>query len=70
MKANIGCADRLIRFIVGAAILGVGYYYRNWWGLVGVLPLTTAFVRFCPAYVPLGINTCGTKADTQAPPPS
>jgi hypothetical protein len=58
MKINIGTVDRIIRFIAGAAILGAGYYYKSWWGLIGFLPLLTAVVRFCPAYLPLGLSTC------------
>ena len=62
MKANLGSLDRLARIILGAGIFAAGYYYKSWWALVGFLPILTAFVRFCPAYVPFGLNTCGTKA--------
>jgi hypothetical protein len=58
MKINIGTADRAIRVIVGLVIIGLGILGRSWWGLIGLLPLLTAAVRFCPAYVPFGISTC------------
>ena len=58
MKANIGTVDRVVRVIVGLAIIGVGIYFRSWWGLIGLAPLLTAMVRFCPAYVPFGLSTC------------
>lgn len=58
MKTNVGSIDRVLRFVVGAAILGVGYYYRSWWSLVGLVPIFTAVFRFCPAYLPFGLNTC------------
>ena len=58
MKTNIGGLDRLVRIIAGLAILGAGYYYKSWWGLIGFVPLLTAAVRFCPAYLPIGLNTC------------
>jgi hypothetical protein len=58
MKPNIGNIDRVIRFVAGAALLATGYYYRNWWGLIGLLPILTALVRFCPAYLPFGLSTC------------
>jgi hypothetical protein len=61
MKTNIGSIDRVLRILLGLGILGAGYYFKSWWALVGLLPLLTAFVRFCPAYVPFGLNTCGTK---------
>jgi hypothetical protein len=63
MKTNIGCIDRVVRIIAGLGILGVGCYYRSWWGLVGLLPILTAVVRFCPAYLPFGLSTCGVKED-------
>lgn len=58
MKPNIGSVDRTLRIIIGLALLGAGYYFKTWWGLVGVVPILTALVRFCPAYLPLGLNTC------------
>lgn len=61
MKTNVGFLDRVIRALIGGAVLGAGYYFKTWWGLVGLVPLLTAFVAFCPAYVPFGLNTCGVK---------
>lgn len=55
---NIGSADRLLRIIIGLAVLGAGYYYHSWWGLVGLVPLFTAIFRVCPAYLPFGLSTC------------
>lgn len=62
MTKNIGTTDRAIRFAVGAllillALTGV----IGAWGWIGVIPLATAFVSFCPAYRLLGMNTCGIK---------
>jgi len=65
MKSNVGGIDRILRFIVGLVILGVGYYNKSWWGLVGLLPLLTATVRFCPAYLPFGLSTCAKPEDKQ-----
>ena len=66
MKVNIGTADRVVRVIAGLAIIGVGIYARSWWGLIGLAPLLTAAIRFCPAYVPFGFSTC--KVATENPP--
>jgi hypothetical protein len=63
MKTNVGSIDRVIRVIAGFAILGAGYYFKSWWGLVGVGPLLTAVFRFCPAYVPFGLSTCARPTD-------
>jgi len=58
MKPNVGGLDRIFRFVVGAAIVLAGLYFKSWWGLIGIIPLATATFRYCPAYGPLGINTC------------
>jgi hypothetical protein len=63
MKANVGSIDRVIRIIAGLAILGAGYYFKSWWGLIGFGPILTGTFRFCPAYLPFGINTCPRPAD-------
>lgn len=60
MKANVGNIDRALRLIIGIVILGLGYHNRSWWGLVGLLPLLTAAIRFCPAYLPFGFSTRAT----------
>jgi hypothetical protein len=63
MKPNVGSIDRTLRFIAGLALLGAGYYFKSWWGLIGIVPLLTATFRFCPAYVPFGLSTCARKSD-------
>ena len=63
MKTNVGGIDRILRFIVGLALLGAGLYFKSWWGLVGLVPILTATFRFCPAYLPFGLNTCGVKPE-------
>ena len=61
MKTNVGSIDRIVRVIAGLAILGAGYYFKSWWGVIGFGPILTAFIGFCPAYLPFGITTCTTK---------
>ena len=63
MKSNVGGIDRILRYIVGLALLGAGLYFKSWWGLVGLLPIITATIRFCPAYLPFGLSTCGVKSE-------
>ncbi len=58
MKPNVGSIDRILRIIVGLAVLGAGYYYKSWFGLIGIVPLLTATFSFCPAYLPFGLSTC------------
>jgi sulfite exporter TauE/SafE len=57
MKRNVGNIDRLIRIVVGIAIIAFGVYYKNWWGAVGIIPIITALIGWCPVYVPFGIST-------------
>ncbi len=58
MKPNVGGFDRILRIVIGLAVLGVGLYFKTWWGLVGLLPLLTAALGWCPAYIPFGLSTC------------
>ena len=66
MKANVGSIDKVVRIIIGLAIIGAGVYLQDqspwggWWGAIGVVPILTAFLSFCPAYTLLGISTCST----------
>jgi hypothetical protein len=57
MKCNLGKTDRIIRGIVGLAIIASGFFYGSWWGAIGILPLSTAFVGFCSLYAPLKLST-------------
>lgn len=61
MTKNVGSTDKTIRLILGVVILALGLYFQSWWGVVGILPLATAFMGVCPAYLPLGISTCKTS---------
>lgn len=58
MKRNMGTADRAIRVVIGVGILAYGAYAGSYWGLIGIVPVLTGFVGFCPAYLPLGLSTC------------
>lgn len=58
MIPNVGGADRIVRVIAGVAIIGAGFYFHSWWGVVGLVPLATATIRWCPAYLPFGFSTC------------
>ncbi|MFA6959663.1 MAG: DUF2892 domain-containing protein [Opitutaceae bacterium] len=58
MKSNIGPLDRGIRILLSLVLFGAGIYFKSAWGLIGLVPLLTAIIRFCPAYLPFGISTC------------
>ncbi|MRV73914.1 DUF2892 domain-containing protein [Duganella sp. FT92W] len=58
MKCNVGWADRLLRGTVGAGLLGATWAGAiGIWGWVGLVPLVTAAIAFCPAYLPFGFST-------------
>ena len=57
MTCNMGKGDRIFRGILGIVILGAGLFFQNWWGLIGLIPLITSIVAWCPAYVPFGLST-------------
>jgi len=57
MTCNMGTGDRIFRGIVGIGVLAAGFYFQTWWGLIGLIPLGTALVRWCPAYLPFGFST-------------
>jgi hypothetical protein len=57
VKTNVGGLDRALRAVAGVVIIAAGIYFKSWWGALGVLPLLTAVVRFCPAYLPFGLST-------------
>ena len=57
MKKNVGNADKMLRIIIGIAVIGAGVYYQSWWGAIGAIPLLTAVMNFCPAYAVIGLST-------------
>lgn len=64
MTANVGGIDRILRIVAGLGILSLFFVLEGssrYWALVGIVPLATAMVRFCPAYTLLGVSTCPTK---------
>lgn len=60
MKQNVGSTDRLVRIILGIAILSLLVFLNGgikWIGLIGLIPLLTGLFNFCPIYALLGIST-------------
>ena len=60
MGANIGAIDRALRITAGLVILSLFFVIEGdnrWWTLLGLVPLATGLIGWCPAYLPLGIST-------------
>ena len=61
MKTNVGTIDKVLRIVVGLALLSLFFVLEGqarWWSLVGLVPLLTGVVGVCPLYSLLGISTC------------
>ncbi|MHB1124095.1 MAG: YgaP family membrane protein [Ramlibacter sp.] len=59
MKANVGGIDRILRITIGLVLIGLAATGTvGWWGWLGVVPLATGLVGWCPPYAMLGLSTC------------
>ena len=61
MKCNIGRAEQIVRIVIGVAVVLLGLYYKSWWGVIGIVPIITGLIRYCPVSDVLGISTCDVK---------
>ncbi len=62
MKTNEGGLDRILRVVVGLALLGLTLSgHIGMWGWIGIVPLATGALGMCPLYMLLGLNTCPVK---------
>ena len=63
MKSNVGGLDRILRIVIGLALIALTLTGTiGLWGWIVVVPLATAALGFCPLYRVLGLNTCPLKA--------
>jgi hypothetical protein len=59
MQANVGTVDRVVRVVAGVALIGLTLAGTiGPWGWIGVVPIATAAMGYCPAYSIFGIRTC------------
>lgn len=62
MKLNVGGIDRILRIVAGLVLIALAATGTvGAWGWIGVVPLLTGAVGFCPLYPLLGMNTCPMK---------
>tara|TARA_R110002049_G_scaffold20735_10_gene76363 strand:+ start:3440 stop:3649 length:210 start_codon:yes stop_codon:yes gene_type:complete len=69
MKKNMGNLDRILRFVIAAALIAL-YYNGTISGVLGIVLVVlaivfflTSFMGFCPLYLPFGIKTCKAKKE-------
>ena len=66
MKANVGRIDRILRVLLGLALIGLTLTGTiGMWGWLGVVPLATGLIGWCPPYAMLGISTCKMRQGTR-----
>lgn len=57
LKKNVGYIDSIIRVVLGTLIVAIGLYYNSYWGFIGLIPVISGAISFCPVYRLLGITT-------------
>jgi len=63
LVSNAGTIDRVVRVVLGLGLLSLTILGPHTWiGLLGLVPLATGVVGWCPLYRLLGISTCSTRA--------
>lgn len=64
MNKNVGGIDKTLRIAAGAILVGAtAVGLLPVWGFIGIVPLATGLVGFCPFYPLLGLNSCPTRKD-------
>lgn len=59
MAGNVGGMDKVVRIIAGAGLIGATVAgLLPMWGYIGIVPLATGLMGWCPAYTLLGMNSC------------
>ncbi len=62
MKSNVGGIDRIVRIAAGLVLIGLAATGTvGMWGWLGVVPLATGAIGWCPPYAIFGFNTCAMK---------
>ncbi|MDX9757497.1 MAG: DUF2892 domain-containing protein [Sulfurimonas sp.] len=64
MTKNIGKVDKVARIVVGVILIVLGMMTNSLLGLIGIIPIVTAFLGTCPFYTLLNMNTCNDKFES------
>ncbi|WP_292437860.1 DUF2892 domain-containing protein [Methylophaga sp.] len=70
MQKNLANWDRLLRIVIGTAIIVVALYYQSWWALLGLALVLNGVTGRCGGYALFGFSTakaCDTKAGSEKP---
>jgi len=59
MQANVGKVDKTLRIVIGLVLISLVFVGpQTPWGWIGIIPLATALIGWCPLYKIIGVNTC------------
>jgi ABC-type polysaccharide/polyol phosphate export permease len=61
MTVNVGTIDRILRALVGIVLIAIALGFfgpAHAWGWIGIIPLVTALIGYCPLYSLIGVSTC------------
>ena len=60
MATNVGDTERMLRILIGLLFIGLAFSFQGawWFGLLGVIPVFTGVLGWCPLYLPFKITTC------------
>ncbi len=66
MQKNVGSTERVVRIVAGLGLISLVFIGpQTPWGWVGLLPIATGLMGWCPPYSLLGINTCSVNKKTE-----
>jgi hypothetical protein len=64
MNKNVGGVDRILRVVVGVLLIALAATGTvGAWGYVGIVPILTGAIGWCPAYLPFGFSSCKTRSE-------
>ena len=63
MKTNVGATDKTIRIVIGILLIFLGVFGSRIWIILGLFPLITGLIGYCPLYALLGISTNKVKTE-------
>ena len=59
LKKNMSYVESVVRVLIGGSIIAIGLYFDSLWGLIGIIPVLSGAVSFCPIYKFLKIDKFG-----------
>jgi hypothetical protein len=57
----MGNTDRIVRLVLGVAVIAAGLIFQSWLGALGLILIGTSLIGWCPLYLPFGISTCAVR---------